>query len=568
VTFTFLPPPIPLIITSFFGIFKDINYRERQMKYLDYRDLPHQTNLFLDYIYDFEKVAKYFTGNFSSEDDLLNYLKSSNLDRIDRNSLCDILVEQNSSEKEIKKNIELLRKPNTFAIVTGQQLGLFGGPLYTIYKTFTAIKLAELMNEKFTEYHFVPVFWMEAEDHDFDEVNKVKIIDKVNNLFTHEYKPTGTDPETNTGAVGKIVINGEFDKLIQDIISTLPITEYQKDLISLLSIYKEGETLEDCFKQFLSEFLRGTGLIFINPNSKKVKQLLKPIFEKELTEFPKTSELVINISAELEEVYHAQVKARPINLFMHHKKGRFPIEPAGEEFSLKGIRQKYTKLEMIEMLNTSTEVFSPNVILRPLCQDFLLPTFMYVAGPAEIAYFAQIKPIYDHYGMTMPIIYPRASATLVENKVNKILTKYNLELNELSANYDGVLRRISDEVSTIKIDSEFYKTNNEIEHIFANLENITKAIDPTLLNNLQNTSHKTAHLLGIFKEKLFNAQMRNSATALEQIEKVNSNIFPKGTLQERELSLVYFLNKYSRSITDKIYHEMDVTSLKHQLIEL
>jgi bacillithiol biosynthesis cysteine-adding enzyme BshC len=309
-------------------------------------------------------------------------------------------------------------------------------------------------------------------------------------------------------------------------------------------------------------------LIFINPNSKEIKRLLKPVFEKELSEFPKTSELVINISAELENIYHAQVKARPINLFMHHKKGRYPIEPAGEDFSLKGIRQKQTKLEMIELLNTTPEVFSPNVIMRPICQDYILPTFMYVAGPAEIAYFAQIKPVYKYFGMTMPIIYPRASATLIENKINKILTKYNLQLNELSANYEGVLRRVSDEVSSIKIDFEFNKVTNDLDNLFSNLDIITKSIDSTLLNNLQNTQNKVTHLITIYKDKLFEAQKRNNVTAIDQIEKVNTNIFPKGNLQERELGLIYFLNKYSRSITDKIYHDLDVTCFKHQLIEL
>jgi bacillithiol synthase len=538
------------------------------MKYLDYRDLPHQTNLFLDYLYDFEKVEKYYTGNFNSDDDQLSFLKSDKTNHIDRNYLCDVLLGQNYNDKEIKENIELLRKPNTFAIVTGQQLSLFGGPLYTIYKIFSAIKLKDLMTEKFPDYNFVPVFWMEAEDHDFNEANKVKIIDKTNNIFTHEYNPEGHDPEANLGAVGKIMLDGNFNNFVDNILSTLPVTDYHDDLVNLISAYKEGSSMEYSFQAFLSEFLKGTGLIFINPNSKEIKRLLKPVFEKELSEFPKTSELVINISAELENIYHAQVKARPINLFMHHKKGRYPIEPAGEDFSLKGIRQKQTKLEMIELLNTTPEVFSPNVIMRPICQDYILPTFMYVAGPAEIAYFAQIKPVYKYFGMTMPIIYPRASATLIENKINKILTKYNLQLNELSANYEGVLRRVSDEVSSIKIDFEFNKVTNDLDNLFSNLDIITKSIDSTLLNNLQNTQNKVTHLITIYKDKLFEAQKRNNVTAIDQIEKVNTNIFPKGNLQERELGLIYFLNKYSRSITDKIYHDLDVTCFKHQLIEL
>jgi len=320
--------------------------------------------------------------------------------------------------------------------------------------------------------------------------------------------------------------------------------------------------------EFISEIVEGTGLVFLNPNSIEIKKLLKPIFEKELLEFPKTSEFIIDISAKLEEIYHAQVKARPINLFYHHKKGRFLIEPNGAEYSLKGIRQKFSKDEIMEQLNNTPEVFSPNVILRPICQDFILPTFMYVAGPSEIAYFAQINSVYNYFDMKMPIIYPRASATLVENKIRNLIEKFNLNLLELSANYTGIQKRVTDNMSDIKIGEEFEKTFLQINNVFANLENITKNIDVTLINNLKTTKEKMEHLLKIYQEKLYNAQKRNNNVALEQLERVKNNIFPKGNLQERELNLIYYINKYSNSITDKIYHELDITNFQHQLIEL
>ena len=538
------------------------------MKYIDYRDLPCQTNLFLDYVYDFEKVAQFYTCNFRSDNDLLNYLETYNVDRINRSDLCEALISQNKNNIEAIKNIKLLGEPNTFVIATGQQLGFMGGPLYTIYKIFTAIKLVDLMAEKFPDYNFIPLFWMESEDHDFNEINKVKIFDKTNTFFTHEYCPIGYTSETNLGASGKVILDSEINAFNSNILNTLQITEYAPVIKNLLSIYSEGKTNEDCFIEFISEFVEGTGLVFLNPNSIEIKRLLKPVFEKELLEFPKTSELIINISASLEEIYHAQVKARPINLFYHHKKGRFVIEPNGTDYSLKGIRQKFSKSEIIEQLNNTPEVFSPNVILRPICQDFILPTFMYVAGPSEIAYFAQINSVYNYFDMKMPIIYPRAAATLVENRIQNLLTKFNLGLTELSANYTGVQKRITDSISDIKIEEEFKKTIIEINNACANLENITKNIDSTLINNFKTTKEKIEHLLKIYEEKLYNAQKRNHAVALEQLEKVKNSVFPKGNLQERELNLIYYLNKYSNSITDKIYHELDITSFQHQLIEL
>jgi bacillithiol biosynthesis cysteine-adding enzyme BshC len=538
------------------------------MKYIDYRDLPCQTNLFLDYVYDFEKVAQFYTCNFRSDDDLLNYIQTYNPDKINRVELYEALMNQNNHDTESVRNIKLLTEPNTFVIVTGQQLGFMGGPLYTIYKIFTAIKLADLMSDKFPDYNFVPLFWMESEDHDFNEINKVKIFDKTNSFCTHEYCPIGYNSETNLGATGKIILDSEINAFNNNILNTMQITEYAPLIQNLLSIYSEGKSNEKCFVDFVSEFVRGTGLIFLNPNSIEIKRLLKPIFEKELLEFPKTSEFIINISAKLEEIYHAQVKARPINLFYHHQKGRFLIEPNGTDYALKGTRQKFSKPEIIETLNTTPEVFSPNVILRPICQDSILPTFMYVAGPSEIAYFAQINSVYNYFGMRMPIIYPRASATLLESRIQNLLTKFNLGLTELSVNYTGVQKRITDSMSDIKIEEEFEKAILEINNVFTNLENITKHIDVTLINNLKTTKEKTEHLFKVYEEKLYNSQKRNHTVALEQLEKVKNNIFPKGNLQERELNLIYYLNKYSSSITDKIYHELDITCFQHQLIRL
>jgi len=537
------------------------------MNIIDFRDLPNQTNLFLDYIYDFEKVAEFYNGNYFSPEDLVRILENIK-SHIDRNILCDILLSENKEDKSVIKNIELLRSQNTFAVVTGQQIGIFGGPLYTFYKIYTSIKLAEDLNNKYSEYNFIPIFWMESEDHDFNEINKVKIIDKTNNFFTHEYYPDGYSSESSFGSTGKIIVDNNFKNFVQNVLNTLPYTDFHDELVNLLNYYSEGNNLADSFKYFVKDFFKDYGVIFLNPNNESIKNLLKPIFEQELNTFPKTSELVIDISAKLEQVYHAQVKAHPINLFMHHKKGRFLIEPSGEEFSLKGTRQKFRKLEIVELLNTSPSVFSPNVLLRPICQDYILPTCIYVAGPSEIAYFAQLKPVYNYFKITMPILYPRTSVTLIESKIRKILDKYKISFSELLANYDGVLRKVSDEVSNIKIDLEFSKINNHIDTIFNDLEGITKSIDPTLINNINNSKSKVEHIFSVVKDKLFNAQIKNNNIAIEQINKVKLNLFPKGNLQERELNIIYYLNKYSKQITKKIFDEIDITNFNHQLIDI
>jgi bacillithiol synthase len=541
------------------------------MKSIDFRDLPNQTNLFLDYIYDFEKVKKYYNGNFRSEEDVRNSINTALNRKIDRELLASVLTEYNRNFGDTKAlgNIELLKKNNTVAVVTGQQLGLYSGPLYTIYKTIGVLKLSNILNNRYPDYNFVPVFWLEAEDHDFLEINKVRIIDKENNFFTHEYLPENKPVEKNMGAMGGLT----FDEFISDfnnnVFSTLTLTEFTKNIDDIIKdIYKSGRSLEESFCLFIRKLLPESGLIFINPNTRDIKKMLVPVFEKEINEYPKTSEMVINDSAELEEIYHAQVKARPVNLFILHKKGRYLLEPSNKDYSLKGIRQKYTQLEIIEMLNTTPEVFSPNVILRPICQDFILPTFCYIAGPSEIAYFGQYKNVYKHFGIEMPLIYPRPGITIVENKIQKILNKYNLIIQDFFIKYEALTAKVSEEISSIKIEDVFQEIDKTIDHLFRDLSERTSSIDKTLLGSLDKSREKIGNTFDIFKDKLKEAQKRNNTIALEQLDKTLLNVFPKSNFQEREINIIYFLNKYNLNFIEKIFEEMDVESYNHQVMYL
>ena len=467
------------------------------------------------------------------------------------------------------ENIELLKKNNTIAVVTGQQLGLYSGPLYTLYKIFGALKLTDTLNKRYTEYNFVPIFWLEAEDHDFLEINKVRIIDKENNFFTHEYLPEDKPADKNLGAMGSVIFDDFINNFNENIFSTLTLTEFTKNIQDIVfDTYKSGKTIEESFCLFIRKLLPDSGLIFLNPNSREIKRMLAPVFEKEINEYPKTSEMVVNVSAELEEIYHAQVKARPINLFILHKKGRYLLEPSNKDYSLKGIRQKYTQLEIVEMLNTTPEIFSPNVILRPICQDFILPTFCYIAGPSEIAYFGQYKNVYKQFDVEMPLIYPRPGMTIIESKIQKVLNKYNLRVLDFFIKYDSLTTKVSEEISSIKIEDVFLEIDKTMDHLFKGLSERTSSIDKTLLGNLDKSREKISNTIDIFKDKLKEAQKRNNTIALDQLDKTLLNVFPKSNFQEREINIIYFLNKYNLNFIEKLYEEMDVESFNHQIMYL
>ena len=227
----------------------------------------------------------------------------------------------------------------------------------------------------------------------FEEVHKAGLLDQEGRLQTAQYLPGGVLPERNPGPVGEIVFDESLQQTVEALQSTLGQTEFTDGLLTALRrCYRPGATFGSAFGAWLSYLLQDHGMVFLSAHTPAIKRILSPMFTRELRDFPRTSQLVISRSAELEEKgYHAQVKPKSINMFMFHKGGRYPIEPREHDFSLKGTRHFLQKEEILALAQDHPEVFSPNVVLRPLAQDTILPTVVYVGGPAEIAYHAQLS---------------------------------------------------------------------------------------------------------------------------------------------------------------------------------
>ncbi|NMB82088.1 MAG: bacillithiol biosynthesis cysteine-adding enzyme BshC, partial [Ignavibacteria bacterium] len=398
--------------------------------YINFSDIPGHQNLFLDYLNEFNNVEKFYKRNFRDQEkyeDLFKHL--AEYDRPHRIDLSEAIYDQYAEikiSKQTQANIEALKSPKTIAVITGQQLGLFGGPLYTIYKSFTAIKLASYLKDKYEGYHFVPVFWLEGDDHDFEEVRSINLVNNLNQIFNVKYEDGELD-EINRGNIGNLKFNQNIEQLFQLLTTELRETEYKNSLIELLkSIYQPGRTFLECFRELMIKIFDEFGLIVFNPTAPKIKQLLSPIFTKEVTSYKNHTGILVERSAELEELYHAQVKVKAINLFYLDDNERLLVEPVENDYRLKGKRKRFSHDELISLISTTPEKFSPNVLLRPICQDYLFPTGFYVGGPSEISYFAQVTPLYDLYGLTEPIIYPRSAATILEKGVQTILDKYKL----------------------------------------------------------------------------------------------------------------------------------------------
>ncbi|MEO8167965.1 MAG: bacillithiol biosynthesis cysteine-adding enzyme BshC, partial [bacterium] len=516
------------------------------MDWIDYRQLPPSSGgfsqLFFDYLYDFKEVKKFFRFNFrenSSYEEMLKLLTERQIDRV---ALTRVLREQNTafgSPEKTLKNITLLENPKTFAVVTGQQVGLFGGPLYTLFKSITAIKLAEKLKAKFPAYDFVPVFWMEGEDHDFAEMNNVGVFDSEGKPGPVQYLHGEEMPEHNLGPIGELQFDGSLDQTYKQLEGFLQQTEFTPTVLSeLKSAYATGKTFNQSFAAWMNMLFADYGLVFLSPNNPELKKLLTPLFEKEIREFPRTTQIVIAQSAELEERYHAQVKPKSLNLFMFHKGGRYLIQPRESEkdFSLKGTRHFIQPEELLRIAREQPELLSANVILRPIAQDMLLPTIAYIAGPSEVAYHAQLKPVYEYFGVAQPIVYPRASASFVEERLLRSMEKYGLDIVDFLDDPNIITSKVSEQISSIKLTEMFGNANSTIRSTLNEMKFGLKEIDPTLIAALENVQSKIDNNMSVLMEKSNAAQKRRNDVAVRQIEKSAHSLLPNGTLQEREIS--------------------------------
>ncbi|MGB9664609.1 MAG: bacillithiol biosynthesis cysteine-adding enzyme BshC [Ignavibacteria bacterium] len=538
---------------------------------IKYSEIPINPQLFIDYIEHFDKVKDFFLTNFRDEEALVKNLENFNKDFEHRQKLVQILKKQYTDEnisERTRHNIGAFLSENTFAIVTGQQLGILLGPLYTIYKVITSIKLADALNEKYPELKFVPIFWLEGDDHDFNEVNWIKILDNENSLTKITYED-GLDADTNRGPMGNYQFDLTIENFIEKISSSLRETEFKSELIDIVKkFYYPGASFKSSFVGLLKMFFDKYGLIVFDPQDVEVKDWLREIFKKDIENYQFISEELILRSAQLEENYHAQVKIKPINLFYIDDGGRYLIEPAGESFRLKGKRKKFTYEQLIAEINLSPEKFSPNVVLRPICQDFIFPTAYYVAGPSEICYHAQIYPYYAIHNLTPPILYPRASVTLIELKVQNILDKYNLKLQDFFNDLETLATNITDKNSDIVVQNVFEEIYNEMQTPFQKLKDNLIKIEPTLEDVINNAQNRVIQTLGVVKEKALAAQKKRNEIIFRQIYKTSNLLFPDENLQEREINFIYFANKYSINVLDFIFENLDINLFEHQIIQI
>lgn len=540
-----------------------------------YTSLPGYNDLFIDYINNFDKVSKFYDFSFDSQglfNSIITKKESYNTGKVSRLELAELLKTQNkffNSGESTFLNIEFLKDPDTFAVVTGQQIGLLTGNLYTIIKALNAVQLSRSLSAKYPEFKFVPVFWLEADDHDFLEINNINVFDKANNVANVKYFEKGVEKERYLMPTGRIVLDEHIETFKQTLKELLLPTEFTEQLFDYINrSYKEGIDLLTAFARFFNYIVGDTGIIFCNPTDKEIKRMMTPVFEKELVTYPQTCEMIINTSAELEiENYEPQVKPRSINMFYTHNNSRHLIEYKEDKFSLRHTRQKFEKEELFDLLYSVPENFSPNVILRPVCQDFLLPTIAYTGGPSEVAYFAQFKDVYSFYEMNVPVVYPRTSVTLIEKRVETFLEKFDIGFEELF-DFELAAKKLLGKVNEVNIEEIFSNFIDDLNAVIYTYGLKLDDVDKNLMVNLRNKYDKFVENLGFSREKFIESQIKQNDSTGSKLSSVVSSVFPEGNPQERFINVVYFINKYGFNFINELFETIELNKFAHQVVSL
>lgn len=534
-----------------------------------FEDLDAFPELFVDYCTKPDVLADFYSGDWRDVSVRRETAARVHRQPADREGLADVLAAQNDEwggGTAAQRNVEALRDPESVAVVTGQQVGLFTGPLYTIYKTITTLQLAEEWAEQ-TGRTVVPVFWVEGEDHDFEEIGTTQVL-RRNDLATLSYD---ADVGDNPGAVGRLELADGIRNVVERLDEVLPSSDFKPTVMDRVrAAYQPGTRLEDAFAHLLRSLFEGEGLVFINPDDARLKALTRPLFRREVEDSDTAIARIDATSQALRDRgYHAQVHARPTNLFWLEDDGRYAIDRGGDgQFALRGTNRTFSRTELLGRLEAEPERFSPNVVLRPLMQDYLLPTAAYVAGPGEVSYFAQYADVYDWAGLEMPLIHPRVSVSLVEGKVQKVLDKYDRTVCDFRSQIDALFQEVVLETMEVDIDEAFQEATSQMHKALNGLKPKVEAVDRTLASSTEATRAALVEEMEALKQRTVRAEKRHHDQVEAQLQKAQANLRPGGRLQERTINVLYYLNKYSVDLIDDFRQSLSTDTAEHQIVSL
>lgn len=537
-----------------------------QIDSVDLHRLPWASKLYRDYTNNYGGLETFYSGSPTDKKDWANIIDKRRRMRPTTKvaSALSAQLAGRGAPLESRKAAKSLAEPETVAIVTGQQAGLFGGPLFTLLKAITAIKLARQVADEH-DTNVVPIFWVDAEDHDLDEISKCQLLDQ--NLELKSITLTTTSKRRTTAS--SVRLEASCHETLAGLNELLPRTEFTSQLLTDLSdIYTEGTRIVDAFAQWLDKLLGPFGLVVFDASDPAVKPLVQSVFVDELKMPGETNrQASVSGAALVSRGYHSQVTpAEDTTALFHINDTRQLIHVSGDDFLIED--RTIDANALLSEANSHPEHFSPNVLLRPIIQDTLFPTVAYVSGPSELAYLGQLRKVYERFRIPMPLIYPRTSATLVDRATLKFLNRYELDFEDLQPRDDSAINRILTSRLPAEIDVAINATDASIDKQLSVLESAVAAIDPTLTGVVKSTRNRMKRDLGTLKTKILQGAKRREETMRRQYDRARVQSFPGGQPQERNLSTVYFVNRYGPIFIERLLATLPTNPGRHWLINI
>ena len=512
----------------------------------------------LDYLAQKETI-KPFYNNFPSingfKKEIEEIRKSFSL--ATRNVLVSALNNQYTSvavSEETQQNIENLKLPNTFTVTTGHQLNLFTGPLYFLYKIISTINLAEELKEQFPKDNFVPIYWMATEDHDFDEINYF-------NFKEHKVEWKRSDG----GAVGKFSTDGlkEVFEHFSSELGTTRNADFLRDLFK--KGYLENDTLTAATRYIANQLFARYGLVIIDGDDNQLKQLFAPYISQELKE-QVSFKVVTDTIKELEKNYKVQVNPREINLFYLSDNSRERIVLDNGEYKVNNTEIVFSKEEILKEVKENPSHFSPNVIMRPLFQEVVLPNLAYIGGGGELAYWLQLKSYFDTVSVPFPILVLRNSVQVISSKQQKKIDNLTISVDELFLKLNDLLAIKVKENAAIELD--FSKQKEELISQFSKLKEVAKQTDVSFIGAVNAQEKKQLNGLEKLEKRLLIAEKRRQVDLVTRITDVKNQLFPNHSLEERQRNFSEYYLEYGDDFIAALKVALKPLDLEFTILEL
>ncbi|MGZ8556843.1 MAG: bacillithiol biosynthesis cysteine-adding enzyme BshC [Chitinophagaceae bacterium] len=455
----------------------------------------------------------------------------------------------------VRKNINALLSPDTFTITTAHQNNIFTGPLYFIYKILHAVKLADHLNTSLPRYNFVPVYYIGSEDADLDELNHIHLNGSKLVWNTKQ-----------TGAVGRMKVDKDFLKLVDAIEGQLAVLPQGKAAIALVKdCYRLGEDIQTATFNIVNALFAEYGLIVLLPDNAVLKSQMLKVFEDDLLN-QTASAIVEKTSGRLGELYKVQAHPREINLFYLIEGMRERIEVKEEKYRVLNSAISFSKEELMMELKDHPERFSPNVILRGLYQETILPNIIFIGGGGELAYWLELKDLFDHYQVPFPIQVLRNSFLIVERKWQEKIRKLGFTVKDIFSGEQQLINRLVARETDKKL--QLNGTLSATEQLYEDIKKQAIAIDTTLEKHVDSLKTATLHRLHELEKKMLRAEKRKFADQQRQIQTIKANLFPEKGLQERYDSMLYYYAKWGRGFIQQLYDQSLTMEQEFVVIEV